>query len=848
MTPETDTGAKNDDNITKNDKPSFVVPAPQEGETPVLLVDGKEVPADFDPNTNTLTPKQPIEPGKHKVTTAVKDSAGNVSDPSPELAIEIDKTAPNAGTLSFNNLIDSGTTGDNITNDNNFDLALAGQETGSNVVYQVSKNGGTTWETTTANQANLADGTYQYRAVVTDAAGNTATTNTITQTIDKTPPKVTITMGDITANGTTAVKDVDTGSSHTLTFTFSEKVTDFTTKDITGSFGKFTDLNTTDEGKTWTATYTAPANIGNGQDAIILRNGVVTDVAGNANADGAEADNTFTVKLVEPTPPATLSIADAMITEGTRSDTVTTDTTMKFTVTRSGNTAVTSSATWTVAHGTTTAEDFVGNLTGTVNFGAGETSKEISVTVKADNVVEKDETFTVTLSDPSTGTTITKETANGKITNDDKLTLQLESDTLGAGTVGTATDKITNDPTVNVLGLTEGQEWEYSIDGGEWQVGTGTSFELPDNTSIDGTGYTVKARLKEDTTQITESSTFTYDKVANAPVIAVVSANEVTGVAEAGALVTITDQLGKKLGSAIADATGSYTFNVDTPFVSGSVYKLNQLDKAGNQSISSEFNYVNLPRITKDWTDQSTGNIAITVGDSSGGIGNGNIYGIGTDVNTGDGNDSLYVKGQVFAAININMGGGDDYFRANYLSGTNGTEIDIDMGDGNDIFELTADIAGRSAYQSRILMGAGDDDARLSHYIASDWIDGGVGNDTLTFTNLFGKVADQDFSTIKGFETIDLTGTKDNILWNVNLATLEANGSETVLHIKGDKGDKVNLGASTSTAVNLNDSNGSTWSKIGEKTEDGVNYDVWHNSSSNNPLLDVYIQKDVTVI
>ncbi|WP_019520168.1 Ig-like domain-containing protein, partial [Faucicola boevrei] len=100
MTPETDTGAKNDDNITKNDKPSFVVPAPQEGETPVLLVDGKEVPADFDPNTNTLTPKQPIEPGKHKVTTAVKDSAGNVSDPSPELAIEIDKTAPNAPTTA----------------------------------------------------------------------------------------------------------------------------------------------------------------------------------------------------------------------------------------------------------------------------------------------------------------------------------------------------------------------------------------------------------------------------------------------------------------------------------------------------------------------------------------------------------------------------------------------------------------------------------------------------------------------------------------------------------------------------------------------------------------------------
>ena len=66
-------------------------------------------------------------------------------------SVTIDRTAPAAGLLAFANLIDSGSSNsDGLTNDNAFDLTLSGNEAGSNVVYQVSTNNGTSWTTTTA--------------------------------------------------------------------------------------------------------------------------------------------------------------------------------------------------------------------------------------------------------------------------------------------------------------------------------------------------------------------------------------------------------------------------------------------------------------------------------------------------------------------------------------------------------------------------------------------------------------------------------------------------------------------------------------------------------------------------
>ena len=97
---------------------------------------------------------------------------------------------------------------------------------------------------------------------------------------------------------------------------------------------------------------------------------------------------------------------------------------LKFTVTRTGNTAIAAAVDFAVSGSganAAQASDFVnGTLpTGTVNFAAGETTKTISVFVAGDLEVEADEAFTVTLANPTADTFITAAQADGTIVNDD---------------------------------------------------------------------------------------------------------------------------------------------------------------------------------------------------------------------------------------------------------------------------------------------------------------------------------------------------------------------------------------------------------------------------------------------
>src|SRR5437762_8069893 len=68
------------------------------------------------------------------------------------------------------------------------DAPPTSHEAGSTVAYQVSTDGGTSWSTTTGAQSNLADGTYQFRTQVTDAAGNTGTAKATTEPQDTRDP------------------------------------------------------------------------------------------------------------------------------------------------------------------------------------------------------------------------------------------------------------------------------------------------------------------------------------------------------------------------------------------------------------------------------------------------------------------------------------------------------------------------------------------------------------------------------------------------------------------------------------------------------------------------------------
>ncbi|MEJ8827522.1 Ig-like domain-containing protein, partial [Variovorax humicola] len=59
-----------------------------------LYVDGKEVPATYEPKTGTLTPDTPLTEGPHDITYTVTDLAGNESLPSGPIVITVDNTAP----------------------------------------------------------------------------------------------------------------------------------------------------------------------------------------------------------------------------------------------------------------------------------------------------------------------------------------------------------------------------------------------------------------------------------------------------------------------------------------------------------------------------------------------------------------------------------------------------------------------------------------------------------------------------------------------------------------------------------------------------------------------------------
>jgi hypothetical protein len=52
----------------------------------------------------------------------------------------------------------------------------------------MSTDGGTNWAPTTAAQSSLGDGSYRFRAVVSDAAGNSAPTASVSVTLDRTAP------------------------------------------------------------------------------------------------------------------------------------------------------------------------------------------------------------------------------------------------------------------------------------------------------------------------------------------------------------------------------------------------------------------------------------------------------------------------------------------------------------------------------------------------------------------------------------------------------------------------------------------------------------------------------------
>ncbi len=152
----------------------------------------------------------------------------------------------------------------------------------------------------------------------------------------------------------------------------------------------------------------------------------------------AEPDETFTVTLTGPTGGYTLGrsvgtgtiidddptagleigIGDTTVVEGDSGKARK----VAFTVTLSATSLSIMTVDYIIASGTAISPaDFNdrGNKTRTLTFKPGKNRKYVNVAVEPDTAAEADETFTVTLSNPTGGATITRPVGTGTILDDD---------------------------------------------------------------------------------------------------------------------------------------------------------------------------------------------------------------------------------------------------------------------------------------------------------------------------------------------------------------------------------------------------------------------------------------------
>lgn len=144
---------------------------------------------------------------------------------------------------------------------------------------------------------------------------------------------------------------------------------------------------------------------------------ITTNAAGNDELVGID-DIVVASQPQVVANPGILSIADASVVEGNSGTTP-----ISFVVTRSGGSsgAVTADYTVNFLPPGADANDFAAgtSFTGTVSFADGQTSQTIIFNVAGDTMVEPDETFTVILSNPTGGATISDGVGAGTIMNDD---------------------------------------------------------------------------------------------------------------------------------------------------------------------------------------------------------------------------------------------------------------------------------------------------------------------------------------------------------------------------------------------------------------------------------------------
>jgi Ca2+-binding RTX toxin-like protein/predicted extracellular nuclease len=187
-----------------------------------------------------------------------------------------------------------------------------------------------------------------------------------------------------------------------------------------------------------------------------------------------------------------LSIANAAVFEGDAGPTIIT-----FTVTRAGDSTGAVTADYAVAFGSgpfdANADDFtaLSPLSGQVSFADGETSATITLSVDGDVGPEGDENFTVLLSNPSAGATISDGSATGTIVNDDGTPplVTINDVTITEGNAGTSLMTFTVTRT--------GGTGAFDVD---WETADGSATQPSDYIANSGTIHFAMGQMSDTVT------------------------------------------------------------------------------------------------------------------------------------------------------------------------------------------------------------------------------------------------------------------------------------------------------------------------------------------------------------
>ncbi|MFP8986393.1 Ig-like domain-containing protein [Pseudomonas aeruginosa] len=458
----------------------------------VILTDGNgnpiaEVTADGSGNW-TYTPSTPIANGT-VVNVVAEDAAGNSSPPA---TVTVDSSAPPAPVINpSNGVVISGTAEAGAT------VTLT--DAGGNPIGQVTADGSGNWSFTPGTP--LANGTVIV-ATATDPTGNTGPQ--AATTVDAVAPPAPVIDP---SNGTTISGTAEAGAKVILTDGNGNPIGE-TTADGSGN---------------WTFTPATP--LANGT----VVNAVAQDPAGNTGPQGST-----TVDAVAPNTPV-VNPSNGNLLNGT-AEPGSTVTLTDGNGNPIGQTTADGSGNWSFTPGSQLPNGTVVNVT--ASDAAGNTSLPATTTVDSSLP-------SIPQVDPSNGSVI-------------------------SGTADAGNTIIITDGNGNPIG-------QVTADGsGNWSFTPG--IPLPDGTVVN-----VVARSPSNVDSA--PAVITVDGVAPAaPVIDPSNGTEISGTAEAGATVILTDGGGNPIGQATADGSGNWTFTPVTPLANGTVINAVAQDPAGNTS------------------------------------------------------------------------------------------------------------------------------------------------------------------------------------------------------------------------------------------------------------------------